>query len=157
MKLGLALRHHLLAMVGAAVVAILTGCATPVVQRGDLLRVTQMDGSRLQGTFVEAERDSIRISADSGGLTVDRCTIQGLELDERVRRPWMRPLQCVMAPLLGIAGVSQFRDDEGLRAVLSLTLAGGHAGSCLRSHVWVSAELPESRRSSTMASSSPSH
>ena len=148
MKLGPVLRDHPVAMAAVAAVALLAACATPVVQRGDLLRVRQREGGRLQGTFVEAGRDSFRITADSGAHTLDRGMVQELELDERARRPWVRPLQCVMAPLFGIVGVSQLGDDEGLRGVISLTLAGAHTGSCLRSHVWVTARLPEPTRPS---------
>ena len=148
MDLWKALRR--LAMAGGAVIALLAACASPPIARqGDLVRLTSAERDRVQGSLIASGPDSIAISTAGGGVSLARDSIESLELDQRVRRRWVRPLECVIAPLMGVAGVSQFRDDEGLRAVISLTLAGAHAGACLRSHVWVSAELPEPTRDSS--------
>jgi hypothetical protein len=107
------------------------------------VRVSRAGGDRVQGPLVESTRDSIEISAVDGVVSLSRDSIEGLELDQRVRRSWLRPFECASAALSGGAIVSAIRSEDTTRAAVSLALTGLQGWTCFRPHVWVRALFPD--------------
>ena len=144
MKLRTAFRHRLLAMAGGAAIALLAACASPPIARqGDLIRITPEEGDRIQGSLVESGPDSITIAAVGGGVSLARVSIERLELDRRVRSPWVRFWECATFAMHGGSAVSEIRSEDATRAAIFSAIAAVGGWMCLRPHSWVRARLPD--------------